>query len=129
MFKWRIFFFALFFLNIEGLEKLFETKISLLATMHQTWYKLNLHAFPITHFFPPVNHKPIFLNEGPFAPPPGSLKVKKKKKNHFFSVLELVLLSASVERFSVSRVRYFFLTNKKNHLVYLDFDKNYNKKI
>ena len=44
-------------------------KLSLFATMHQQFHKLNLHAFQKKHFFSSVNHMPIFLNVGLLAPP------------------------------------------------------------
>ena len=45
-------YFFLYFLNVESKEEnYFFYLVSLLATMHQTRYKLNLHAFPITYFF------------------------------------------------------------------------------
>ena len=57
--------------------------------MHQICYEQNLHAFPITHFFSPVDHKPIFLKVGSLRVKEGSKQNKTKGPNHDLVDLDL----------------------------------------
>ena len=73
--------------------------MSLLATMHQTCYKLYLHAFTMTRFFSTCEPEANILKGRAIWPPPGSLRVKYSiVKNDIMSYTVCCLLLSTRER-------------------------------